>query len=247
MHTSHGISYRDRSSDNPKFGLADHMDLIPIPSQISTALAELIFGAGLAEHLIPSVLRVAAALALSAVIGIPIGFIAASRSVPGVLTSGSISAIRYLPPTAFIGLLILAVGIGSQTAIALMVIGVAPYVAIMTSDAFRGVPAEHVEVAQVFGATRSEIFWKVIIPYVTPRLIDAVKVNVGAAWTFLIVAEIIAGNSGIGYLMARAQRFLNIQELYALLLICGVSGLLMDQLLEAASRFFGRWSRNALN
>ncbi len=221
--------------------------MIPGPtlSGIAEALGSLLSWASIVQHVVPSILRVFAALSVSAAIGIPLGALAAQRRLGGGLVSLAISAIRYLPPTAFIGLLVLSLGIGSQTAVALIVLGIAPYIAIMSADAFSGVPRDYVHVATVFGATRSEVVTRVALPYVTPRLIEAVRVNVGAAWTFLIVAEIIAGNSGIGFLIARAQRFLQVQDLYALLLICGVCGIIMDRALALVVRWTGRWSNHA--
>jgi NitT/TauT family transport system permease protein len=223
------------------------MDLLPVPGEVLRSFFDFLSGGDFLSHVVPSFLRVTVALAISAAIGIPVGLVAARRNLPGKTTSGMVSAIRYLPPTAFIGLLILGFGIGPQTAIALMIIGVAPYVAIMSADAFKSVPADHVEVARAFGASGAEVFAKVIWPYVTPRLIDAVKVNVGAAWTFLVAAEIIAGNSGLGFLIANAQRYANVQDLYALLLICGACGLLMDRILDTFSRYMGRWARYAFD
>jgi NitT/TauT family transport system permease protein len=223
------------------------MDLLPHPAEIVEAFVAFMSGASVYDHLFPSVWRVVIALVISALIGGPVGLIAAMRNPAGRLTSGLVSAIRYLPPTAFIGLLVLGFGIGPTAAIALIIIGVAPYVAVMSADAFRSVPAEYAEVARAFGASKLEILQRVVMPFVAPRLVDAIKVNVGAAWTFLVVAEIIAGSSGVGFLIARAQRYLNIQELYSLLLVCGISGLLMDRSLELLSRFMGRWSRHAFD
>jgi NitT/TauT family transport system permease protein len=128
-------------------------------------------------------------------------------------------------------MIILTFGIGQNAALALIVLGIAPYVAIMSADAFRAVPRDYLQIASVYGANSRELFTKVHWPFVRPRFFEAVRVNVGAAWTLLVVAEIIAGDSGIGYLIARAQRFLDIDRLYALIVISGLLGVMFDRLL----------------
>jgi NitT/TauT family transport system permease protein len=203
----------------------------PDPIGIGRAFVSLVGSSALFEHIAPSAGRVILSLAICALIGLPVGFFASRSTLGGRITSVAVSAIRYVPPTAFIGMIILAFGIGQNAALALIVIGIAPYVAIMSADAFCAIPSDFLQVALVFGANDRELFSKIYWPFVKPRFLEAIRVNIGAAWTLLVVAEIMAGDSGIGYLIARAQRFLDIDRLYALIVISGLLGVIFDRLL----------------
>jgi len=212
---------------------------------IFSAIATIFSSDAFTQHLLPSTLRVAISLAISAVIGLPLGFLASRPTVSGRAIGYAVSAVRYVPPTAFIGLIILLFGIGQNAALALIVIGIAPYVAIMAADAFRAVPRDYLQVAFVYGANSRERFTKIHWPFVRPRFFEALRVNVGAAWTLLVISEIVAGNSGIGYLISRAQRYLDIDMLYALILISGVLGIIFDRLLLMLVRTSAWWQPDA--
>jgi len=205
------------------------------------SLVDILFSNALVEHLIPSTLRVGLSLLISALIGLPLGYLASRRTYGGQSIGFAISAVRYVPPTAFIGMIILVFGIGQNAAIVLIVLGIAPYVAVMSADAFRAVPRDYLHVAFVYGANSREQFTKVRWPFVRPRFFEALRVNVGAAWTLLVISEIIAGNSGIGYLISRAQRFLDIDLLYALIVISGLLGVVFDRLLLMLVRTSTWW------
>jgi NitT/TauT family transport system permease protein len=217
----------------------------PDPAGIFHAFVAIFGSAALTDHLIPSTVRVAISLGLSAVLGLPLGYLSSRRGIGGQSVGYAVSAIRYVPPTAFIGMIILLFGIGQNAALALIVIGIAPYIAIMSADAFRAVPRDYLHVAFVYGATPWERFTKVHWPFVRPRFFEAVRVNVGAAWTLLVISEIIAGNSGIGYLISRAQRYLDIDMLYALIVISGLLGVIFDRLLLMLVRTSVWWRPDA--
>ncbi len=185
--------------------------------------------------------RVAAALAISAAIGLPAGFFASRSGFAAKVLSQATSAIRYVPPTAFIGLVIIAFGIGNGAALGLITLGIAPYIAIMTADAFKSLPASYVQVAKVYKASQWQILRFVSWPYILPRFVEALRVNVGAAWTLLVVSELVAGSSGIGYLIARAQRYLDMDRLYALIILSGAIGMIFDRLLQFIVRRNSRW------
>lgn len=181
------------------------------------------------------------AMAISAAFGLPVGFFASRAGFVAKVLAQVISAIRYVPPTAFIGLVIIAFGIGDGAALGLITLGVAPYVAIMTADAFNAVPASYVQVAKVYRASRWQIFKFVSWPYILPRFIEALRVNVGAAWTLLVVSELVAGSSGIGYLISRAQRYLDMDRLYALIILSGIIGMVFDRILHKMVHLNSRW------
>ena len=217
------------------------LSLFPSVQGVATSTLEILNPSALATHILPSIARVALALALSGTIGLPLGFLSSSRHFVGRGVNALVSAVRYVPPPAFIGIIVISLGIGNAAAIALIVLGIAPYIAIMTSDAFRAVPQDFVNVSVTFGASRGEIVTSIAWPYVKPRFIEALRVNVGAAWTLLVISELVAGNNGVGFLIARAQRFLDVDMLFALVLVSGLLGIAFDRLLFLWARRYAWW------
>lgn len=216
----------------------------PDPQGIAVAAFGLISFDNFAHHILPSIARVAVAMTISAAIGLPAGYFASRAGSVAKGLSHFVSAIRYVPPTAFIGLVIVAFGLGNGAALGLITIGIAPYIAIMTADAFNAVPQSYLQVARVFRASRWQLLRFVSWPFILPRFIEALRVNVGAAWTLLVVSELVAGSSGIGYLIARAQRYLDMDRLYALIILSGVLGMIFDRFLYFLVRSTLWWQTN---
>jgi NitT/TauT family transport system permease protein len=95
-----------------------------------------------------------------------------------------------------------------------------------------------VEAAQTLGATRGEVVRLVILPSAKPALLDTMRVTMGWAWTYLVVAELVAANSGLGYAILKAQRFLQTDKIFAGIILIGLIGLVTDQM-------FRLWHRKA--
>ena len=104
------------------------------------------------------------------------------------------------------------------------------------ADNVRQVPISQIEAAQTMGATRRELLFKVILPSAAPALLDTVRITLGWAWTYLVVAELVAANEGLGYSILRAQRFLQTDKIFAGILVIGLIGLIQDQTLRALYR-----------
>src|SRR5580692_6701263 len=145
--------------------------------------------------------------------------------------AGINSAIRYAPPTAFIGIIIFWFGLGGQAAIALICLGTAPYILLMFLDTLAQRPSAYDDFAKLYRVNRLDALFRIYAPYALPGWIRAVRVNIGAAWTFLVVAEMIGAQSGVGYLMAISQRFLRVSDMIALIIIVGLIGLTTDMIL----------------
>jgi len=91
------------------------------------------------------------------------------------------------------------------------------------------------------GATRGEVIEKVIIPSAKPALLDTLRITMGWAWTYLVVAELVAANSGLGYAIVKAQRFLQTDKIFAGIILIGVIGLGLDQLFRWGHRVAFPW------
>ena len=184
---------------------------------------------GLFEDMGISVYRVVAGFLLSAVIALPLGLLIGSfRSVQALLEPLT-DFIRYMPAVAFIPLVMLWVGIAESSKIAIIFIGTFFQMVLMVAEDVRRVPAAQVEAAQTMGANRTELIEKVILPSAKPALLDTLRITMGWAWTYLVVAELVAANSGLGYAILRAQRFLQTDIIFAGIIVIGLIGLLTDQ------------------
>ncbi len=177
-----------------------------------------------------STYRVAAGFALSAVLALPLGIMIGSYRPVQALLEPLTDFIRYMPAVAFIPLVMLWVGIDESSKIAIIFIGTFFQMVLMIAEDVRRVPVTQIEAAQTMGATRSEIVSLVIIQSAKPALLDTLRVTMGWAWTYLVVAELVAANSGLGYAILRAQRFMQTDKIFAGIILIGLIGLAIDQL-----------------
>jgi NitT/TauT family transport system permease protein len=188
-----------------------------------------------------STMRVVAGWALSALIAVPLGlFIGSWRAVQALLEPLT-DFIRYMPAVAFIPLVMLWVGIDEGAKVAIIFIGTFFQMVLMVAEDVRRVPMAQIEAAQTMGATRREVIEKVILPSAKPALLDTLRVTMGWAWTYLVVAELVAANSGLGFAILKAQRFLQTDKIFAGILLIGLIGLAIDQLFRLLHRKAFPW------
>lgn len=196
---------------------------------------------GLLEDVGISTYRVVAGFLLSAVIALPLGLLIGTfRSVQALLEPLT-DFVRYMPAVAFIPLVMLWVGIDEASKIAIIFIGTFFQMVLMVAEDVRRVPAAQIEAAQTMGANRVELIEKVILQSAKPALMDTLRITMGWAWTYLVVAELVAANSGLGYAILRAQRFLQTDTIFAGIIVIGLIGLLTDQLFRWAHRRAFPW------
>ena len=202
---------------------------LPGPLQVLQRFGDWLLDDGLIGDAGISVYRVGAGFVLSAVLALPIGLmIGAYRPIEALLEPLT-DFIRYMPAVAFIPLIMLWVGIGEGAKIAIIFIGTFFQMVLMVAENVRLVPRAQIEAAQTMGATRGEIVKLVLLQSAKPAILDTLRITMGWAWTYLVVAELVAANSGLGYAILRAQRFLQTDTIFAGIVLIGVIGLLMDQ------------------
>jgi NitT/TauT family transport system permease protein len=188
-----------------------------------------------------SIYRVTAGFLLSAVFALPIGLLIGTFRPVQALLEPLTDFIRYMPAVAFIPLVMLWVGIDEGSKIAIIVIGTFFQMILMVAEDIRRVPAAQIEAAQTMGATRGELLEKVLLQSAKPALLDTLRITMGWAWTYLVVAELVAANSGLGYSILKAQRFLQTDKIFGGIIIIGLIGLITDQLFRFAHRKAFPW------
>jgi NitT/TauT family transport system permease protein len=202
---------------------------LPSPAQVAQRAFTWAAENALLGDVAISTWRVVAGWALSVLIAAPLGLLIGSYRAVQALLEPLTDFIRYMPAVAFIPLVMLWVGIDEGSKIAIIFIGTFFQMVLMVAEDVRRVPIAQIEAAQTMGATRTEIIEKVIIPSAKPALLDTLRITMGWAWTYLVVAELVAANSGLGYAVLKAQRFLQTDKIFAGILIIGLIGLLIDQ------------------
>ncbi|RDD62077.1 ABC transporter permease [Ferruginivarius sediminum] len=155
----------------------------------------------------------------------------------------TLSALRYLPAASFIPLLLVWFGPTDTSKVLLLFLGVVWFlVAGMLADV-RSVSHELVESALTMGARRKTVVFNVILPAAGPQLMTSARDLTAVAWTYLVIAEVIGAQSGIGAVMMRAGRFLNVDVIIAGILTIGILGVLTDTVFRLGHRMLFPWAR----
>ena len=214
-----------------------------LPSPIAVVKAWLgLFGtAGYANDIGISVARVWIAFLASAVIAVPLGMLMSSYRVVGASSEPLIDFIRYLPVPALVPLTLIWLGIGEGSKIALLWIGTFFQLVLLIADDARRVPKEFIETGLTLGANDRALLKDILFRAMLPNMVDSLRITLGWCWTYLIVAEIVASNSGIGYELWTARRYGKTPEVFAGILTIGVIGLASDQAIRFAHRRFFRY------
>ncbi|MCX7741725.1 MAG: ABC transporter permease [Tepidimonas sp.] len=219
------------------------VDRVFLPSPLDVALRLFTWWRddGLLRDVVISIYRVGAGFVLSAVVALPLALLIGTFRPVQALLEPLTDFIRYMPAVAFIPLVMLWVGIGEASKIAIIWIGTFFQMVLMMAEDVRRVPIAQIEAAQTMGASTGEIIQWVILPSAKPALWDTLRVTMGWAWTYLVVAELVAANSGLGYAILKAQRFLQTDKIFVGILLIGAIGLVMDQLFRWAHRRAFPW------
>ena len=222
-------------------GAAVDKVFLPGPSDVFNRLVKWYTEDDLLSDMGISIYRVTTGFLFSAVIALPLALmIGTFRPVQAVLEPLT-DFIRYMPAVAFIPLVMLWVGIEESSKISIIFIGTFFQMVLMMAEDVRRVPLAQIEAAQTMGARKGETINLVIFQAAKPALLDTLRVTMGWAWTYLVVAELVAANSGLGYSILKAQRFLQTDKIFVGIILIGLIGLVMDQLFRLAHRKAFPW------
>lgn len=211
---------------------------LPAPSTVLAAFWRMLTAESLAFHAGVSTLRVWAAFAIAALMAIPIGIAMGSFRTVGASLEPTVDFVRYLPVPALVPLSIIWFGVGEETKIFLLWLGTFFQLLLLVADDVRRVPREYGEVAATLGASRLAALRDVSLRAMLPTLVDNLRITLGWCWTYLIIAEIVAARSGLGFVIWQARRFFQTDKVMAGVITIGIIGLATDQLLRWAHR---RW------
>ena len=210
--------------------------LLPGPVTVIGSFIELFTEKGYLTDIAISIYRVLASFFLACLFAIPLGILMGTFKVVEGFFNPLVSAFRYLPAPSFIPLLLMWFGAGEGQKLALLFIGVVWFLITLIMDHAKSVPADFINTALTLGGSRRQILRTVIVPALLPNILTAMRQMLAVSWTYLVIAEIIAADSGIGAMMMRAKRFVHIDEIMAGIVTIGILGLFFDLVLRAAHR-----------
>lgn len=189
-----------------------------------------------------SFIRVTSAFLLAAALGVPLGIIMGSFRTVESFFQAMVEFIRYVPVPALIPLLIIMQGVDEAPKITLIFLGTFFQLLLMVSDEVKRVPPEMLRACYSMGGTTSEVVTEVIMKQAMPGIFDALRLCNGWAWTWLIVAEMVAANEGMGFRIIRYQRYLQTDQIFIYLIILGLVGLSLDAIFRLINRKLFKWA-----
>lgn len=189
-----------------------------------------------------SFFRVTVGFLIAAVIGVPLGILAGTFRFAESFIAPLMEFIRYMPATAFIPLTMVWFGIGESAKIAIIFIGTFFQIVLMVMENARSVPHSLLEASFTLGITRWQAIRRVVIPAMLPDLVTTLRLTLGWAWTYVVVAEMVAANNGLGYAIMQGQRFMNVKLIFAGILTIGLVGLITDRIIAIGQRKIFFWT-----
>jgi len=209
---------------------------LPLPWDVVDALRGMLVERDFLDDIAISVARVWGAFLLSVAMAVPIGMWMSSYRIVGALIEPIVDFIRYLPIPALVPLLIIWFGIGEASKIAVLWMGTFFQLVLLIADDTKRVPREFIEIGYTLGARPRQITRDIVLRAMLPSMVDNLRITLGWCWTWIIVAEIVAANSGIGHVIWSMRRFVKTPEVMAGILTVGVIGLATDQAIRYLHR-----------
>lgn len=194
------------------------------------------------EHIADSLIRVIAGFGTGAVVGTVLGLAMGYSATVDALAAPFVEFLRPLPQLAYLVLLIIWLGIGETSKITLLFLAALPVSAVAARDGVRNVSEARVRVARSLGANRWQIFRYVVFPSALAEIFTGARLAVGIVYGTLIAAEIIAGTTGIGWMILDAGRFLRSDYVFVGILIIGLMGIALDRILLAVETRVVHWA-----
>jgi NitT/TauT family transport system permease protein len=203
---------------------------------------ELLAKHGFARDIGMTIWRVVGGFTLAAIVAVPLGIAMGTYKTVEAFCEPFVSFARYLPASAFIPLLILWAGIGEAQKLLVIFIGSVFQLILMVAVSVGNTRRDLVEVAYTLGARDWGIVARVLIPSSAPEIAEILRLVLGWAWTYVIVAELIGSSSGIGHMITDSQALLATGQIIFGIIVIGLIGLVSDFLFKGVNQALFPWS-----
>lgn len=215
--------------------------LMPPPSRIFDAFADLTASGELKIHIFATLLRVLSGFALGAITGAIIGALAGVSDIARRTLDPSLQALRSVPSIAWVPLFLLWLGIFEASKIALIAVGVFFPVYLGVSGAIEGIDRKLVEVGRVFRLTPFQMTTRILLPAILPATIIALRAGLGLGFMFVVAAEFMGASEGLGYLLVDGQQMGRPDRILAAIIAFAALGKICDGILVMLTRPLLRW------
>ena len=213
---------------------------LPSPASVATQLGKLWADGTLFTDLEASIYRISVGFLIASVLAIPIGVLIGSFRTWEAAIEPLVDFIRYMPVVAFVPLSILWAGTSDVQKFLIIFIGTFFQQVLMIMDNVKRVPADFVGLGRTLGLPDRKILTRIVVPSALPGIWDTLRISLGWAWTWLVLAELVAATSGLGYRITVSQRYFQTNTIIGYILLLGILGLITDQVMKALGKVLFR-------
>jgi NitT/TauT family transport system permease protein len=189
-----------------------------------------------------SVVRIFAGFGLASVIALPLGVLIAAFRRPQAGIEPVINFARYLPVTALVPLTIVWVGTGESQKWLVVWLGTFFQQVLMIQDDVKRTPVELVDIGRTLSMSERSILARIVVPNAMPRIWDTLRITLGWAWTWVVLAELVGADSGLGYRTTVGERYFETSLILAYVLVIGLMGLFTDQIMKVTGKRLFAWA-----
>lgn len=214
---------------------------LPSPTAVAEKLVSMARDGSLLTNCWESTYRVLIGWIWSVIIALPMGMLMANSRKVSAFVQPIIEFARYLPVVALVPLTLLYLGIGESQKYTIIFLGTFFQLVLMVCDTVSSVDKNMINAARTLGASRWQVYKEVIFPAALPGLMDDFRLTIGWAWTYLVVAEMVAAENGLGYMILKSQRYLATDTIFAGLILIGLIGLVTDWIFRLLTRIVAPW------
>ncbi|MER8681707.1 ABC transporter permease subunit [Mesorhizobium sp. M1405] len=198
--------------------------------------------ATLLQHIAASLWRVFAALIVALVLGVPIGLAIGVSTIGRGIFDPLLEFLRPIPPLAYLPLIIIWFGIGEPSKILVIAIAMLAPVALSTASGVRGVSQERINAARSLGATQRQVIRHVILPSALPSILTGLRIALGAGWSTLVAAELVAATRGLGFMIQSAAQFLVTDVVVMGILVIAAIAFVLEFIIRRIERVLVPWA-----
>jgi ABC-type nitrate/sulfonate/bicarbonate transport system permease component len=219
--------------------------LLPAPTTLFWAAADLLRSGTLLRHVGASIERVLVGFAMAAVVGLTLGVLLGWFQTLSDFFKPLVEALRPIPPIAWTPLAILWFGVGNAPSYFLVFVGAVFPVFVSTFSAVRNIERTQINAALCLGATPRMLIWDVLIPGALPVIFPGLRIALGVGWMCVVAAELIAAQSGLGYMIQQSRLLLQTQYVVTGMIVIGVIGFAMNGVMTVIERRLVPWQQSS--
>jgi len=210
---------------------------LPTPTQVWQSAVTWASDGTMWDDVRISVTRILLGFVLSTVVAVPVGVLMGVNKRIEAAVEPPVDFIRYMPAVAFIPLTLIWFGTTETQKIVILFIGVFFQEVLLIMDNVKNVPRPFVDMAYTLGIGQVKTIMKVVVPSSLPGIVDTLRICMGWAWTYLVVVELVGANSGLGFRIQSAQRYLDTPQILIGIVVIGILGLGFDFAFKAIYRW----------